>query len=150
LTVPVGVPELTVMVAVNVTSVPKTGEAGEKVTLVDDVAVAATVTGTADATLPEKLESPVYWAVIELPPVARPEVTKLATPPETGAVPSSMPLFRNSTVPVGVPPPGLTGLTVAVSVTFWLATGEVGKKVTTVVVAVTATGTVIGGEVLVA
>jgi hypothetical protein len=36
-------------------------------------------------------------------------------------------------VPVGAPAPGLTADTVAVNVTFWLATGFVGKKLSVVV-----------------
>ena len=53
-------------------------------------------------------------------------------------------------MPVGVPAPGLTAATVAVNVTFWLATGDVGKKVTVVVVDACETGTVTAVEVLVA
>jgi hypothetical protein len=49
-----------------------------------------------------------------------------------------------------VPAPGLAAATVAVNVTFWLATGKVGKKVTAVVVDACATGTETGAEVLVA
>ena len=78
--------------------------------------------------------------MIELSPVERAAVVKEATPPDRVAVPSEVGPFRNSTVPVGVPAPGLTGVIVAVKVTFWLATGEVGKKVTAVVVDATATG----------
>ena len=84
----------------------------------DDVVVAATVTVTAGPLLPVKLESPAYWVVIELSPVARAVVTSVATPFVRVAVPSGSPLLKNATVPVGVPAPGLTGLTVAVKVTF--------------------------------
>ena len=48
---------------------------------------------------------------------------KVAVPPESVAVPIEVPLLRNSTVPVGVPAPGLTADTVAVKVTGWVALG---------------------------
>jgi hypothetical protein len=59
-------------------------------------------------------------------------------------VPSEVVPFRKKvTVPVGAPAPGLTGATVAVSVTLWPKTGVLGEKVTVVVVdaCITVTGT---------
>jgi hypothetical protein len=68
---------------------------GEKVTAVADVAVAATVIGTAGEVLATKLVSPEYWAVTELDPVARAVVTKEAMPPEIVAVPSEVEPLKN-------------------------------------------------------
>ena len=69
-----------------------------------------------------KLVSPEYWAVIELAAIGR-VVVKVAVPPESVAVPIELPLFRNSTVPVGEPTPGLAAATVAVNVTDCAAAG---------------------------
>jgi hypothetical protein len=78
------------------------------------------------------------------------EVVRVATPAAMTALPSEVVPLKNWIVPVGVPAPGLAAATVAVNVTFWLATGKVGKKVTAVVVDACATGTETGAEVLVA
>jgi hypothetical protein len=152
-TVPEGVPVsgLTgATVAVKVTVCPKTGALGEKVRVVVDVAVAATVTVTSGDVLVPKLVSPEYCAVTVLAPAGRAVVVKLATPAAIVPVPSDVVPLKNSTVPVGMPAPGLTAATVAFKVTFWAATGEDGKKVTAVVVDACETGTETGAEVLVA
>ena len=119
-------------------------------TVVVVVAVAATVTLTAGEVIDENLESPRYSAVIELAPAVRAVVASVATPPESVPSPSDVPPFKNSTVPVGVPAPGLTGATVAVNVTLCPTRGETGKTVTAAVVDALATVTVSAVEVLVA
>ena len=118
--------------------------------VVVDVAVAATVTVTAGEVLVSKLESPEYLAVTMLAPAGRAVVVKLAAPLEIVAVPSKVAPLKNSKVPVGVPAPGTAAATVALNLTFWPATGDDGKKVTAVVVDAGATGTEMGAEVLVA
>ena len=75
-------------------------------------------------------------------------VSRVAVPRESVPVPSDVAPLKNWTVPVGVPVPGLTGATVAVNVTSWPKTGELGVNVTVVVVDASATGTVTAGEVL--
>ena len=82
-----------------------------------------TETVTAVDVLLLKLASPLYWAVIELAAIGRALVVSVAVPPESVAVPTELPLFRKSTVPVGEPAPGLAAVTVAVSVTGWFAPG---------------------------
>jgi hypothetical protein len=137
-----------VIVAVKVTDVPKAGELGVKVRAVD-VAISVTVTGTADDVLDVKLLSPEYCAVIELVATGNVVVENVATPLASVPVPSNVVPLKNSTVPVGVPVSGLTGATVAVKVTFVPKTGALGEKVIAVVdVAVAATVTATGGEVL--
>ena len=83
-----------------------------------------TVTVTAVEVLLLKLVLPVYWAVIELTVIGR-VVVRVATPFESVPVPIELPLFRNSTVPVGEPAPGLVAVTIAVNVTDWVAVGIV-------------------------
>ena len=64
----------------------------------------------------------------------------LATPvPFKVPVPSEVAPLKNSTVPVGVPAPGPTGATVAVKVTDWPKTEDVGAVVRVVVVLAWAT-----------
>ena len=52
-------------------------------------------------------------------PTKSDDVVKVALPPERLAVPNVAAPSRNVTVPVGVPAPGATALTVAVKVTAW-------------------------------
>jgi hypothetical protein len=148
-TVPVGVPVVVdATVAVSVTFCPNTGAVGVKVTVVVDVGVWASVTFTAGEVSPVKLLSPRYCAVIELAPAVRADVEIVATPPESVAVLSEVPPLKNWTEPVGVPIPGLTALTVAVSVTFCPTTGDTGENVTNVDEAAAATCTGMAVEVL--
>ena len=90
-------------------------------------------TVTAVEVLALKLLSPVYWAVIALAAIGR-VVVNVALPAESVAVPIELPSLRNSTVPVGVPAPGLTTATVAVRVTDSPALGFVLETVRPVVV----------------
>src|SRR5579859_8064069 len=64
-----------------------------------------------------KLASPPYTAVILWLPAANPLVEKLATPALSVPVPSVLVLSLKVTVPVGVPAPGGTAVTVAVNIT---------------------------------
>ena len=68
-----------------------------------------------------------------LAPAASVEVgAMVATPLTRFALPIVVEPLKNSTVPVGVPDPGLAALTVAVKVTFCPITGAKGEYVTTV------------------
>ena len=79
-----------------------------------------TVWEKADEALPVKLPSPRYCTVIECDPTARAEEVNEAVPVLSRvSVSSSVVPSKNSTEPVGVPPPGATGDTVAVKVTIW-------------------------------
>ncbi len=122
-TVPVGVPTpglTAAIVAVSVTDWPETGKTGEKVTVVV-VDAWVTVTVTAVEVLVVKLLSPsVLDAVIELLATGSELVVEggHAAAQESRCPIEVVPL-RNSTVPVGVPAPGLTAAIVAVNVTDW-------------------------------
>src|SRR5439155_15121350 len=72
----------------------------------------------------------------------------VALPPDrvTG-VPKSVPSILNCTVPVRVPAPGATGLTVAVKVTDWPNTEGLTDELTVVVVLALLTVCVKSGEV---
>ncbi len=85
------------------------------------VVVEAMVTGTVTAVdvLVWKLVSPEYSAVIESLPTGSEVRSSVATPSLKVPVPIEVPSLRNSTVPVGVPAPGLTTAIVAVKVTDW-------------------------------
>jgi hypothetical protein len=62
------------------------------------------------------------------PPVAEKLVVKVAVPPaSTVAVPRTRLPSMKVTVPVGVPVPGVTAATVAVKVTDWSVTTELGE-----------------------
>ena len=65
---------------------------------------------------------------------AKVEVVKVAWPPLTVPVPIVVAPSRKVTVPPGEPAPGLTGVTVAVSVTLWPNTDEVAGDVLEAVV----------------
>jgi hypothetical protein len=134
-----------VMVAVKVTLCPKTGALGENVSVVVVIAF-PTVTVVTGEVLDVNVESPEYWAVIELAPIARAVGGSEATPSVSVAVPSEVVPLKNWTVPVGVPE--VIAATVAVSVTSCPNTGALGVKETVVVeVGVGASVTVTAGEV---
>jgi hypothetical protein len=67
--------------------------------------------------LPPNDESPLYLAVIECVPADRIEIVKVAMPELRFAVPRVEVPSKKVTVPVGIPEPGATALTVAVNVT---------------------------------
>src|SRR5207247_2011091 len=89
-----------------------------------------------EALLVLKFPSPSYEAVIEwLPPTDSEFVVNAAWPePLTGMDPRVVSPSLNVMVPVSVPAPGVTTLTVAVKVTDWAETDEFGDEVTDVVV----------------
>ena len=64
-----------------------------------------------------KLASPEYTAVMVWLATESEEVAKVAVPPLRMPEPMGEPASRNSTVPVAVPAPGATAVTVAVKVT---------------------------------
>jgi hypothetical protein len=72
----------------------------------------------------------------------------VVTPPLRFAVPSDVVPLKNSTVPVGVPVPGLTAATVAVNVTAVPAVTGLGTAVSDVVVLASLTITVVAGAML--
>jgi hypothetical protein len=135
-TVPVGVPapgDTTATVAVNVTDCPNTDGLADEVRVVVVFALLTVWVRTA-LVLPEKLESPLYLAVIEWDPTASVDVANVATPPDSVPVPRVVVPSRKVTVPVGVPVAGGTGATVAVNVTDCPKTDGLAEDVTVVVV----------------
>ena len=76
------------------------------------------------------------------------EVVKVALPPERLAVPNVAAPSRNVTVPVGVPTPGETALTVAVKVTDCPNTDGFTDEVTVVELLALFTVCVMAAEVL--
>src|SRR5262245_41016158 len=71
----------------------------------------------AGAALSMKFELPAYAAVMAWSPTASADVVNVVEPPESAAVPRTAVPSLKVTLPVGVPPPGATGVTVAVNVT---------------------------------
>ena len=78
-----------------------------------------TVWDNAEEVLSLKLPSPRYFAVIEcgLPLAVSAEVVNVAVVPAKAPAPSDVAPTKNSTLPVGIPTPGATTVTVAVKVT---------------------------------
>ncbi len=134
-TVPVGVPapgKTAATVAARATLCPKTGVVVDGINVVV-VAAWPTVTGTAGEVLGAKLESPVYWAVIELVATGSVVTSSVPVPPESTTVPSGVVLvpLKNLTEPVGGGDP-VGPVTVAVKATCCPKTGEAGVNVTAV------------------
>src|SRR6266487_916316 len=89
-------------------------------------------------------------AVMMWLPAERVEVPALvALPPDKVTVPKLLPSILNCTVPVGVPEPGATAVTVAVKVIDWPKQDGFAELVTAVVVLALFTVCVRFGEVLV-
>jgi len=88
-------------------------------------------------------------AVIECEPAVSVEVMRVATPPDMVLVASGVAPSLKVTVPVGVPDPGATALTVAVKVTGWPNTEGVREVARAVVVLALLTVCVTVEEVLV-
>src|ERR1051325_5639426 len=120
-TVPLGVPlpgATAPTLAVKTTAWPNTVGLVELVNVV--VLLSALTTWLrADEVLVLKFPSALYTAVIEWVETERAEVTKVTTPPLSVLVASEAAPSLKVTVPLGVPTPGKTALTVAVKVTFW-------------------------------
>jgi hypothetical protein len=76
------------------------------------------------------------------------DVVKVALPPDRLAVPNVAAPSRNVTVPVGVPAPGATALTVAVKVTAWPEADGFTDEVTVVELLALFTVCVMAAEVL--
>jgi hypothetical protein len=107
-----------------------------------------TVCVNAGDVLVAKLESPLYFAVIEWEPtVVSEDVLYVATPPLSVPVPSVTAPSRNVTEPVGVPP---APVTVAVKVTDWPPMRGLSEEVTAVVLDLVLTTCVTTDEVLAA
>jgi hypothetical protein len=81
-------------------------------------------------------------------PTASAEVANVALPEVKVAVPSVAAPSRNVTVPVGVPAPGETALTVAVKVTDWPNTDGFTDELTAVELLALLTVCVMAAEVL--
>jgi hypothetical protein len=149
LTLPVGVPDpvAAVTVAVSVTGWPVTAAVGAATNTVFDAW--RTFAVTACEVLVRKFVSPEYLAVIELAPSGSVVVGSEATPElSVTGEPMSVVPFKNWTVPVGVPAPGLTAETVALSVTVPPRPDGLGVTVTSEVVLAWATTTVVAVDVL--
>jgi hypothetical protein len=117
-TVPVGVPEpglMAVTVAVKVTVAPEFDGLGTPTTTV--FVSAATVAVSCADVLVLKLGSPSYLAVSVLVPMGSDDVVSIAVPFVRGTLWIKVMPFMKSTLPVGVPIPGLMAVTVAVSTT---------------------------------
>jgi len=80
------------------------------------------------------LPSSLYTARIEWLPTDNDAITRLADPPASFAVPIVVPPSWKVTLPVGVPAPGATGLTVATRVTDWPNLDGFGDETTVVAV----------------
>ncbi len=79
-----------------------------------------------------KLPSLLYTAVIECEATESAEVTKVTEPPLNVLVARAVAPSLKVTVPVGVPTPGETALTVAVKVTNWPKTEGLAEDETAV------------------
>ena len=149
-TVPVGVPEAVVTVAVKVTLCPNVDGLSDEVTVVVVVAGggAFTICVIAGDVLGALLALPLYVAVILCDPVVNVAVVKVAVVPFNVPDPILVAPSKNVTVPVGVPD---AVVTVAVKVTLW--PNVEGFKDEVIVVVVVAGGgaftiCVMAGEVL--
>src|SRR5947209_4852072 len=114
-TVPVGVPlpgATALTVAVNVTEVLTTEGLSDEVTVFVVLGL-MTVCVTVKGVLLLKLPSPLSAAVIKWEPTERVVLVYRTTPAASVLVSSGVPSTLKVTVPVGVPAPGDTALTVA-------------------------------------
>src|SRR5437879_2083160 len=137
-TVPVGVPapgDTATTRVVNVTDEPNVDG------LSDELTVAALLAGltvwmrSEVVPLPLKLASPVYAALIVWLPAVANALVRMACPEAlTVTLVGVPPSMVNATVPVRVPAPGATGLTVAVKPTGWPATDGLAEDASVVVV----------------
>ena len=134
--------------AVSVTASPNDDGFG---VLVTEVAVAAEVTVCVDAddVLPAKLALPENDAVMLCAPVASELVLIEAEKPESALEPSEVSPSKNVTVPLGVPDPGASTETLAVSVTDCPNTDGFGVLATVVAVEAVFTVCVCTADVLV-
>ncbi len=121
ITEPVGVPapgDTALTVAVKVTDCPDTDGLADEATAVVVLAWFTVCVSAEDVlSLPIKLVLPPYTAVIVCAATESAAVAKVACPALRALLPSVLVPSENVTVPVGVPLPGNTALTVAVNVT---------------------------------
>ena len=89
-----------------------------------------------------------YDAVSEWLPTAKVVAVKVADPPESVEVPSTVVPSLNVTVPFTIPDPGATRLTIAVNVTDWPNTEGFADEESAVVVDAAFTVSVTAVEVL--
>src|ERR1051325_1800550 len=150
-TVPLGVPlpgAAALTVAVKVTDWPKTDGWAEDTTAVVVLSLLTTWL-RAEEVLVLKLLSAPYTAVMEWVATLKAVVLKVVVPPLKVPVPNVAAPSLNVTVPLGVPAPGKTALTLAVKVTDWPDTEGLAEEATLVVVLVGLTVWVTVPEVLV-
>jgi hypothetical protein len=124
-------------VAVNDTDWPKTDGLVEETTVAVVEARFTVCESAVEVLLFEKFVSPAYSAVMECAGglTASEDVLKVAAPePFSVPVPSVVAPSLNVTVPLGVPAPGATALTVAVNVTDWPETDGFAEEVGVAVV----------------
>ena len=119
-------------VAVIVTDCPNTDGLAEEAKAVELLAL-FTVCVNVEEVLVVKLVSPPYTAVIVCAATESEFVAKVAVPELKLPVPKVTPASLNVTVPLGVPAPGATALTVAVNVTDWPETDGFTDEATVVV-----------------
>jgi hypothetical protein len=153
-TFPVGVPlpgAFAVTVKLIVTGCPTTDGLGVWAVIAVVVASWFTACDKDDDVLVAKLPSVLYTAVTlcGLPATDSAVVLTVATPePFSVPVPNVVAPSLNVTVPVGVPAPGATAVTIAVRVTDWPNTDGFRDEVSAVVVLAGPTVCVIADEVL--
>src|ERR1043166_8680615 len=151
-TVPVGVPapgEVAMTLAVNVTGLSKYCGLADELTVVVVLAW-LTVCAKFAELLWLKLPSPLYVALIVWLPRLSELVLNVACPEALMVIGARLtPSTVNVIVPVRVPAPGDTGLTVAVKVTDWPNTDGFAEELTAVVVSALLTVSVNAAEVLV-
>src|SRR5262249_12420656 len=132
---PVGVPlpgATAATVAENVTSWPNTDVDGDTVRIVL-VPERVTVTDREAEVLGLKLPSPAYWATTTCVPTNSLLSVRVATPLAPAlAEPMMFAPSLKLTVPVRVPEPGATGVTVAVNVTDWPKVADAADTVSAV------------------
>jgi hypothetical protein len=119
---------------VKVTDCPNSEGFSEETIVVNESPM-LTLCEIAGEVLPLKFPSPlVKTAVMSLwLPTESAVVVRVATPdPLRVPVPNDVATSKNCALPVGVPVPGATAVTVAVSVTDWPYVEELGDDVTTV------------------
>ncbi len=137
-TVPVRVPapgEIAFTVAVKVTDWPETDGFADEASVVELLAwLTVCVSAKVVLSLPIKLLLPPYTAVIVCAATDNADVVKIACPAASALLPRVFVPSEKVTVPVGVPAPGNTTLTVAVNVTDCPNTDGLTEEATVVVV----------------
>ncbi len=131
-TLPVGVPPLELTVAVNMTVCPSGITVDDDVSSTVESAAVTTCEMMADVLI-VKPPSPLSVPVMGCVPTDKVYVVRVVCPPASDGLASNVPLSKNETLPVGVPP---LPLTVAVMVTDCPNVDGLGVEVSAVVVGV--------------